>query len=236
MLHIKDYIKDARAGIAIDVGTRFGEFAESLKEAMPEGSRIIGIDHDERTVAQAREKRASSGIEFAVGRGEALDFADGSVEAAALSNTMHHIEDYDAVIREMIRVLRPGGYLIINEMYSDSSMNAAQETHFAQHTLEAKLDMIAGDYQVPTWSRAELIEKLSKFDLADVQTHDLEESPEMDAKLGEKTAKLDAMVDKIASGRPDHDELMAEAHRVQQMKKEHGIKRCPQLIYIGRKR
>lgn len=235
MLHIKRYLNGIRAGVAIDVGSRFGEFAMSLVEAMPEGSRVIGIDCDEKTVAQAREKRAGSGMEFMVGHGEHLDFADGSVEAAALSNTLHHIEDYRAVLSEMLRVLRPGGWFIVNEMYSDTN-DDAQRTHLAQHTLEARIDMLRGEYQVPTWTRAELLDILGAYPLGDVQTHDLEEEPAMDAKLAEKTAKLVDSVNKHASGRPEHEELLAEARRVQQMKEQYGIKRCPQLLFIGRKR
>ena len=46
MLHLKEYLSHVKPGIALDVGTRFGEFAFTLVEAMPEGSRVIGIDCD----------------------------------------------------------------------------------------------------------------------------------------------------------------------------------------------
>ena len=93
MLHLKEYLSHVKPGIALDVGTRFGEFAFTLVEAMPEGSRVIGIDCDAATVEQAREKSAGKGVEFQAGDGAHLDFADGSVELAAISNTLHHIED-----------------------------------------------------------------------------------------------------------------------------------------------
>ena len=63
MLHLKEYLSDVKPGIALDVGTRFGEFAFTLVEAMPEGSRIIGIDCDAATVEQAKEKSSQLLIE-----------------------------------------------------------------------------------------------------------------------------------------------------------------------------
>ena len=66
MLHLKEYLSHVKPGIALDVGTRFGEFAFTLVEAMPEGSRVIGIDCDAATVEQAREKSAGKGVEVQV--------------------------------------------------------------------------------------------------------------------------------------------------------------------------
>ena len=154
MLHLKEYLPGLKQGMALDVGTRFGEFAFTLVEAMPEGSRIIGMDCEPETVAQAREKSAGKGVEFMVGDAAHMDFEDGVFELVAISNTLHHIEDYGAVLDEMLRVLRPGGYFMVNEMFSDNQ-NEAQQTHFEQHTLEAKLDMLSGGFQRPTcgwWS------------------------------------------------------------------------------------
>lgn len=234
MLHLKEYLSDVKPGIALDVGTRFGEFAFTLMEAMPEGSRIIGIDCDAATVEQAKEKSAGKGVEFQVGEGAHLDFADDSVELAAISNTLHHIENYDAVLDEMLRVLRPGGTLLINEMFSDNQ-NEPQQTHFAQHTLEAKLDMIAGEYQRPTWKKDEILSILSRLNLKDVQVLEMLEEEKMDKKLAEKTVKLCAAVEKKAAGHPDFVALMAEAKEIQERVAKTGIQRCTQLVYIGKK-
>ena len=98
MLHLKEYLPGLKQGMALDVGTRFGEFAFTLVEAMPEGSRIIGMDCEPETVAQAREKSAGKGVEFMVGDAAHMDFEDGVFELVAISNTLHHIEDYGAVL------------------------------------------------------------------------------------------------------------------------------------------
>ena len=149
----KALFPDLPDGPALDVGTRFGEFALRLRQAVPAGEKVIGLDCSEKTVTQAREKFPDAGVEFAVGEGAHLAYPDGSFALVAISNTLHHIEDYNKVLDEMYRVLKPGGYFVVNEMFSDNQ-NKAQQAHFAQHSFEAKLDMITGsDYQIPTWKR-----------------------------------------------------------------------------------
>lgn len=234
MLHLKAYLPGLEPGLALDVGTRLGEFAFTLAEAMPEGSTVIGLDNDPATVAQAEEKNGGKGIRFQVGDGARLEFADNTFSLVALSNTLHHIEDYDAVLNEMLRVLKPGGYFLINEMFSDNQ-NEAQQTHFAQHTLEARLDMLSGAFQRPTWKKAEIVAILDRLPLHDVQTLELTEEPEMDKKLASKTAKLPEAVEKKAAGSPEYEALLAEAKRIQARYAETGIQRCTQLTYIARK-
>ena len=163
-----------------------------------------------------------------------MDFPDDSFELVAISNTLHHIEDYDAVLREMLRVLRPGGWFLVNEMYSDNQ-NEAQQTHFLQHTLEAKLDMLSGGFQRPTWNRQEIVDILSALPLTDVRTVDLLEEPEMDKKLEGKNAKLVSAVEKKAAGKPEYEQLLAEARSIQERCARTGIQRCTQLVYLGRK-
>ncbi len=234
MLHLQSVLPGLRPGIALDIGTRFGEFAGSLSEVMPEGSRIIAIDRDPDVIAKAREKTSDRRIEFQVGDACHLDFADDSVEVAAISNTLHHLENYGAVLDEMLRVLTPGGLLLVNEMFQDGQ-NAAQQTHVLQHTLEAELDMISGGYQRPTWKRAELISILDRLPLSDVNIVEMYEEPEMDQKLAAKNKKLTELVEQKAAGHPQLNALRSQAEAIQKRCAQVGIQRCTQLVYFGRK-
>ncbi|MEG1720571.1 MAG: methyltransferase domain-containing protein [Pseudoflavonifractor sp.] len=234
MLHLKAFLPDLQAGMALDVGTRFGEFAFTLQEAMPAGSRIIGLDCVAETVAQAREKQAGKGVEFVLGDAAHLDFPDNSFALVAISNTLHHIEQYDPVLDEMLRVLRPGGYFLVNEMFSDHQ-NPAQQTHYAQHSLEAQLDVLTGGFQRPTWTKDEILAILARLPLTEVRTAERLEEEQMDRKLAEKTAKLAETVEKKTAGMPEHDNLLAAAKEIQARCAKTGIQRCTQLVYIGKK-
>ena len=230
----KALFPDLPDGPALDVGTRFGEFALRLRQAVPAGEKVIGLDCSEKTVTQAREKFPDAGVEFAVGEGAHLAYPDGSFALVAISNTLHHIEDYNKVLDEMYRVLKPGGYFVVNEMFSDNQ-NKAQQAHFAQHSFEAKLDMITGsDYQIPTWKKDEIVAICARLPLKDVRTVEFTEPPEMDKKLASKTPKLIERVEKL-SDRPDYPELLVEAKAIVAQVERDGIQRCTQLLYIGKK-
>ncbi len=229
----KEALAGVRKGKALDVGTRLGEFAFRLAEVMPEGSEVIGIDKDPAAGEKAREKFEEKGLRFLVMDGAAMEFPDGTFEVAALSNTLHHIENYGAVLGEMLRVLRPGGFFVLNEMYRDHQ-NPAQQVHAAQHTLEAKLDCLLGDYQRETWTREELVDIFRRLPLEDLTFTDFREEAVYDGKLEVKNRKLADEVEKIA-GRPEYEALKREALEIQARCRKDGIQRCTQLLCVGRK-
>lgn len=233
MIVWKEVLPGVRPGKALDVGTRFGEFAVRLAEAMPEGSEVVGIDNDASAVEKAREKFAEKGLLFELMDAAAMDYPDDTFEVVALSNTLHHIEDYGKVLSEMLRVLKPGGFFVLNEMYRDGQ-DAAQQVHEAQHTLEAKLDCLLGSYQRRTWKREEIIEIFRTLPLKDMTFTDFQEDAAYDAKLEAKNRKLAAEVEKIA-GRPEYEALKQEALEIQDRCGRDGIRRCTQLLCVGRK-
>lgn len=233
MVVLQELLRDAKPGRALDVGTRLGEFAFRLAEAMPEGSQVTGIDNDPAAAEKALAKFQEKGLQFEVMDGGAMTFPDGTFEVVALSNTLHHIENYEQVLAEMLRVLKPGGYFIINEMYRDRQ-DAAQQVHAAQHTLEAKLDCLVGSYQRETWKREEIVEIFRHLPLEDVTFTDFHEEAVYDAKLEVKNRKLADEVEKIA-GRPEYDALKQEALEIQRRCAQDGIRRCTQLLCAGRK-
>jgi len=75
------------------------------------GTRAVGIDLTPRHVELAREHLAAFGLEAEVERGdaEALSFADQSFDRVFSNGVLHHTPDIEAALREILRVLRPGG-------------------------------------------------------------------------------------------------------------------------------
>lgn len=230
---LKDALAGVRPGKVLDVGTRLGEFAFRLAEVMPAGSEITGIDNDPSVEEKIRQAFADKGIRFAQMDGTAMDYPDNTFEVVALSNTLHHIQDYPRVLSEMLRVLRPGGFFVLNEMYRDHQ-TPAQQVHAAQHTLEAKLDCLTDSYQRQTWTRAELVEIFQTLPLKEMTFTDFLEDPVYDAKLAAKNQKLADAVEKIA-GKPEYDALKQEALDIQARCQKDGIRRCTQLLCVGKK-
>ncbi len=88
----------------IDIGTGEGQAARVLAA---NGVQVWGIDPMGAQVATAIER--GGGPVYAQGEAAALPFATGSVDGALASLVFEHIDDLDAAIAEIARVLEPGG-------------------------------------------------------------------------------------------------------------------------------
>jgi demethylmenaquinone methyltransferase/2-methoxy-6-polyprenyl-1,4-benzoquinol methylase len=78
------------------------------------GARVTGLDFSERMLERARAK--SSEVEWLQGDALALPFADGSFDGATVGFGARNLDDLEAGLRELRRVLRPGGHLGILEI------------------------------------------------------------------------------------------------------------------------
>jgi len=96
-----------------DVGTGTGILASELARL---GLRVIAVDHSPRMLEAARAKLAAEGlggVELRAGEANALPIADGEVDAALAHMVLHYLPSPAEAIREMARVVRPGGAVVI---------------------------------------------------------------------------------------------------------------------------
>ena len=103
----------ARAGLAqarrvLDVGCGSGAVTADLAAATP--GRVIGVDLDGRLVGSA----AAAGHEVARADGACLPFADGAFDVAACNLVLLWAPRPQAVVRELARVVRPGGTVLLS--------------------------------------------------------------------------------------------------------------------------
>lgn len=80
------------------------------------GCRITALDQSAGMLAAARERTASLGADVTLveGRAEALPFADATFDGLTFTYLLRYVDDVDATLRELARVVRPGapvGYL-----------------------------------------------------------------------------------------------------------------------------
>lgn len=101
---------------ALDVGCGEGRFCRVLRK---HGVAATGIDPTPELLAYARKK--DPGGEYAEGVAEKLPYSDRSFDLVVSYLTLIDIPDYRAAIREMARVLRPGGTLLIANLTSFST-------------------------------------------------------------------------------------------------------------------
>lgn len=103
----------------LDIATGTGDFA-LLAARMLQPQQLIGADISEGMMAVGRQKMQRQGLEKIISfRREdcmQLSFADGSFDAVTAAFGIRNFKDLDTCLRELHRVLRPGGHLSIVEL------------------------------------------------------------------------------------------------------------------------
>jgi len=107
----------------LDVGCGTGTFAAMLAGS-GRPARVVGLDFVPAMCRLAKDKAEAAGaasyLRFLAGDAEHLPFAAGSFDVVTCSNSFHHYPHQAQAIREMRRVLRPGGRLILVDGFRDN--------------------------------------------------------------------------------------------------------------------
>jgi demethylmenaquinone methyltransferase/2-methoxy-6-polyprenyl-1,4-benzoquinol methylase len=91
----------------LDVATGTGAVARGL---LGRGCRVTGLDRSTEMLAEAR-RRLGKAVELVEGDAEALPFADETFDALTFTYLLRYVDDPGATLRELARVVRPGGVL-----------------------------------------------------------------------------------------------------------------------------
>ncbi len=113
--------------ILLDVACGPGSLALDLA---PYVARTIGFDITPAMLDQARKaqaERAVANIEWIAGDAANLPFDDGSFSIVASSAAFHHMEAPDRVLREMARVCRAGGRIVVIDVTPEEEKAASYD-------------------------------------------------------------------------------------------------------------
>ena len=110
----------------LDVGCGVGLWALWLAEAVGPGGRVVGIEPEAEKVEAARAlvggKTEPGRLEFTPGDGTAIPLPDRSVDWVWCGDVLHHVVETERALREFLRVVRPGGRVIVKESQVLSAM------------------------------------------------------------------------------------------------------------------
>ena len=105
----------------LDVATGTGDLALELAGRVGPHGEVVGLDFSDAMLALAREKVAARGagrasLRFEQGNALALPYADGEFAAATVGFGARNFSDLELGVREMARVVRPGGRVVVLEI------------------------------------------------------------------------------------------------------------------------
>lgn len=98
----------------LDLGSGTGRFSAALADAFD--ADVVAVEPSAGMRSQAAPKRQPRVVNVG-GGAEHIPLRDATVDVAWLSNVFHHLDDADAAARELARVLRPGGTILIRNAF-----------------------------------------------------------------------------------------------------------------------
>jgi len=102
----------------LDVGSGTGADACQIAERVGPSGSVVGVDHSPDMIAEGRRRAAEAQlpVEFVEGDAQALDFPDASFDRARAERVLIHLPDPVAAVRELARVTRPGGLVVLSDI------------------------------------------------------------------------------------------------------------------------
>ena len=224
-------------GLVLDVATGEGGYAGLLAARLRSYERIIGIDTSAPSLLAARNNADLGEHTFACVDAERTAFCDAAFDTAAMAFSCHHLARPARVLLETIRVLKPGGRLILAEMHA-SACTVPQRTAVQIHHWAAAVDSALGLTHSPTFRRQRFVDWIEALPLDEVEFHDHYASganpfdPQFTAQV---RRYIDTYVER-AGGATEYLQLARQAADLHRQIGEDGIQPEPVILIVARKR
>ncbi len=153
----KELLSGINGGKVMDVGCGSGQFIEILIQSLGSFDSVTGVDVDESVLQEAGKMFQGEAFRFIKASSLSLPFEDGSFDFVCISKALHHVENDRQTLDEMKRVLKQGGFFLINEMIRDG-LSASQQSHLLYHHLRSEIDQLLGISHNKTYSRSDLLD------------------------------------------------------------------------------
>jgi SAM-dependent methyltransferase len=166
-----------------------------------------------------------------------------------ISYSIHHLENIEAVLAEMYRVLKPGGHFIIQELFSDGNQTKAQQVDKAIHDLNAKIDTLFGIPHFEALTRQRLKDLVNTIGLDEVEIFESSwgvkclfckdttecENPKSTDNIDYVLKRIDEDLERVRD-HPSYDELRSEAELVKERVRAEGSSAASLMYFFGKKK
>jgi len=231
---LTNYFKDRHITNVLDVGTGKGGFIPVLQQVFPD-AQITGVDPDWQSLEIARHEFPQ--FTFMEMTAEKLSFGDNYFDVVSISMALHHLPKVKRGLKEIQRVVKEEGWIIINEMISNR-LNNAQEVHKMYHHFRSQIDRMLGSYHRKSFTKETILQLLKEADIHiqfffehRKKVNLVEDISELDKRVH----KMEEMLEMI-KGRKEYEQMKPEIEKFRVQALKYGFQPATSLVVIGRKR
>lgn len=129
----------------LDIACGEGYGANLLSEF---ANKVTAVDINKETVEKAALKYKNKNLEFITGSATSLSLPDHSVDIVVSFETLEHLSEHDLMLRELKRVLRPDGILIIStpDKLNYADRNILKNPYHVKELYEAEFKALINSY------------------------------------------------------------------------------------------
>jgi SAM-dependent methyltransferase len=128
-LHIGDSV--------LDLGCAAGTTSRIMAGLVGPEGRVVGVDASSMRVEDARSRTTDAHIEFVIGDAESIPLEDDSFDVCWSRFLFEYLPRPARVLREMIRVTRPGGSVVVSDLDGNCIWHAGMDDHLQREIAAA---------------------------------------------------------------------------------------------------
>lgn len=249
-IEIGKKLQGLSGGRILDIATGSGDFIDTLMKMLKNYDCFVGIEISGKDLEFAEKRFEGRPAEFLKMDARYLRFEDNSFDTVCMSYSLHHLENIDRVLAEIKRVLKPGGYFLVQEEFRNNEQNEAQKTDILRHHWNSEIDSLLGTFHRKTYPKQKIKEIMDSLRLSELEifesTHavrcltcdrkfDCEEKGEITVdqfakEIDDNLRRLDKQVDLQTLER-----LRKEGEKLKARMRKYGAANASNLFFIGRK-
>jgi len=248
-IEIAKKLKLISGGNILDIGSGDGDSIQFLIDFLKSYDSIVGIDTDEQEIKKAQRRFKNKLITCKLMNGEKIEFSDKMFDLVNIAFSLHHLQNLNETLSEMKRVLKEGGYFIIQEMFCNGNQTNSQKCDTIVHQFGAEIDRKLGNYHRKEFTKEEILNVISKLKLKDLNILESSrypkclkcpekyncEDPKFPSIIKSTLEGIDRNLERI-KGHKKFPELKERAETIKKKIKKYGISSASILFCIGRKK
>lgn len=233
---VEDLVRRCAPRRVVDIATGLGSVLNWLLGACPSCGHLMGIDVALAALKSARTALTDGRVRLLAMDGAHLAMRDASVDMVTLAYSLHHLPDVAGTLREAVRVLMPGGRLLIMEMHHDDAL-PSQVLHTDMHGWWADVDTAAGISHRKVYARDQILHFMAPLAMEEITVIEDpgDESQARDEEVLQVYRKrFDTYADK-ARGQVQYESLVARGQELKARMLQTGCSLPRAVIVTARK-